>query len=110
MDDSAKTVDTFSATVVSVRRSRHSRDLGVFAAFFTFAIGLFLASMEGPYYIKDRADPSYAYLFNALDIDQGFSPYVIHHPGTTVQLIGAAVLRVKWWVESQFSSQPSIVL
>ncbi len=62
------------------------------AAVFTLVVGLFIAKVDGPYYNKNRSDPSYAYLFNALDIEQGVTPFLIQHPGTTVQLIGAAVI------------------
>ena len=109
MDRSAGPADLAWHDGVSVGRSRLSRVLAVLATIFTLAIGLFVANAEGPYFNKNRSDPSYAYLFNALDIEQGIAPFVIHHPGTTVQLIGAAVLRVKWWVESQISPQPPIV-
>lgn len=110
MDRSAGPADLASDDEMSsVRRSRLSRTLAVLATIFTLAIGLFIANSEGPYYNKNRSDPSYAYLFNALDIEQGIAPFVIHHPGTTVQLIGAGVLRFKWWMESQISSQPPIV-
>lgn len=103
-------VDAASAlNTVSVRGSRRARALGLFAAIFALATGLFVTIAEGPYHNKNKSDPSYAYLFNALDIEQGIPPFLIHHPGTTVQLIGAAVLRAKWWIRSQVSSQPPIV-
>ncbi len=99
MDHGAPT-DISSHPGVSARR-RLSRTLGGLAAVFTLAIGLFIANVEGPYYGKSRFDPSYAYLFNALDIEQGVAPFLIQHPGTTVQLVGAAVLRVRWWIENR---------
>jgi len=52
-----------------------------------------LRNIEGPYY-DGFADPSYIYLFNSLNLIQGFNIGHVDHPGTPVQEIGAIVIKV----------------
>jgi hypothetical protein len=47
---------------------------------------------RGPYWLGSNSDPEYAYLLNALLIAEGRVPVHIHHPGTTLQSLGAGVL------------------
>jgi hypothetical protein len=51
-----------------------------------------LALCRGPLYLEVNADPEYAYLLNALLVAEGRAPRHTDHPGTTVQVIGAATL------------------
>jgi hypothetical protein len=53
--------------------------------------GAFLRA-AGPYYATAKFDPDYAYLCNSLNIAIGLPPSHVDHPGTTLQLLGAAVI------------------
>ncbi len=54
-----------------------------------------LTEKKGPLWLSPNLDPSYVYFLNSLLILHGQPPAHIDHPGTPVQLIGAAVLRSK---------------
>jgi hypothetical protein len=49
----------------------------------------------GAHWIAVYYDPDYHYLLNALSVAEGHAPHHIDHPGTTVQELGAAVLRMR---------------
>src|SRR5688572_3806353 len=49
---------------------------------------------RGPYYLAPYLDPDYAYLCNSLNLAIGKPPYHVHHPGTSVQALGAAVITI----------------
>ena len=53
-----------------------------------------LRTSRGPQWLGFNVDPAYAYLFNSLLLAEGMGARHTDHPGTTVQLIGAATLRV----------------
>ena len=59
-------------------------------------LSLYFKSAKGEYYIFRYFDPSYAYLANGLNLAQlnGSSVGHIDHPGTTVQVICAIVIRI----------------
>jgi hypothetical protein len=57
------------------------------------ALALASASVRGPFYLEINIDPEYAYLLNSLAIAQGRSAGHTDHPGSTVQLLGAATIR-----------------
>jgi len=57
-----------------------------------FISSLILTSLHGPYYLGSNFDPEYAYLLNSLNILLGETPGHTDHPGTSVQLLGAAVI------------------
>ena len=69
----------------------------IYAVFFIPILFLFsclqLKSAAGPYYLGNNLDPSYLYLVNSLYILNGLPPDFIQHPGTTLQLWGALVIR-----------------
>jgi len=56
-------------------------------------LSFYLQRINGPYFLCTNADPDYVYLFNALNLATGVAPVHVDHPGTTLQLWGAAVLR-----------------
>src|SRR6266496_3808181 len=58
-----------------------------------FGIASVFNSGRGPFYCGYYYDPDYNYLFNALNLSLGFRPEHIDHPGTTVQLFGAAIIK-----------------
>ena len=45
--------------------------------------------------VYDFGDPDFGYLLNSLLIAIGHSPFHIDHPGTTLQLLGALLIRVR---------------
>ncbi|MEK7269832.1 MAG: hypothetical protein AAB215_02690, partial [Planctomycetota bacterium] len=53
-----------------------------------------LNGLRGPFWLGTRSDPEYAYLLNSLNLAHGKGPEHVDHPGTPVQVFGAAVLRV----------------
>ncbi len=61
-----------------------------------FCLPLILKSYYGPYFLGYNSDPDYAYLLNSLNIINGIPPGHTDHPGTTVHLLGAVGLIVKW--------------
>jgi len=58
-----------------------------------------LNSTRGPYWIGYNSDPSYAYLLNSLNLAESKEVGHTDHPGTTLQLLGAATLRVSHAVD-----------
>ena len=54
------------------------------------AAAVVLNQARGPFWAN--ADPSYAYLFNSLLIVSGNAPFHLDHPGTPLQIAGAAVV------------------
>lgn len=72
------------------------RDLAVLAVMpvlFVVAV-LLMREHGGPYWVWHVIDPSYFYLFDSLHIATLHWPGHPYHPGTPVQVIGAAVLRL----------------
>jgi hypothetical protein len=51
-----------------------------------------LLNAKGPYWLAYNSDPDYAYLLNAVNVANGTPPGHVDHPGTSIQLIGAAVV------------------
>ena len=60
--------------------------IGIFALFFKHAVG--------PYWLSLNNDPSYIYLLNALYLVGGISPIFIQHPGITLQLLMAGLIKL----------------
>ncbi len=48
----------------------------------------------GPFWLGVNSDPSYIYLISSLHILDGIPPIFVVHPGTTLQVLGAAVFRL----------------
>lgn len=52
-------------------------------------------SVRGPFALIKNSDPSYVYLANGLLLLEGIRPFHTDHPGTPVQILGAATLALK---------------
>jgi hypothetical protein len=52
--------------------------------------------LRTPFYLSRVTDPSYIYLFNALNLAELAPPVHVDHPGTPVQLLGALAIRAEW--------------
>jgi hypothetical protein len=63
-----------------------------------FSLSLVFADLKGPYYLGQNSDPEYVYLFNALNIANFEAPRHTDHPGTTLQLLGATVIRGSYYL------------
>jgi hypothetical protein len=59
------------------------------------ASALAYSTLKGPYWKSGESDPEYAYLLNALSVAELVPPAMVEHPGTTVECLGAALIRVK---------------
>ncbi len=59
---------------------------------FLFCV-ILLKSARGPYWICTNLDPEYAYLLNSLNFAEGLPIGHVDHPGTTLQVAGAFILR-----------------
>lgn len=55
--------------------------------------------------MAQNSDPEYAYLFNSLNIAKFEAPTHTDHPGTSLQLLGAVVIRASYF----FSGKTSLV-
>jgi hypothetical protein len=65
----------------------------LFAACLVF-IAVLLRYCSGPFYFGNNSDPSYFYLYNFLYILEGKSLEFVDHPGATLDMLGAAVVRI----------------
>ncbi|MDQ7783785.1 MAG: hypothetical protein RDU20_12960 [Desulfomonilaceae bacterium] len=71
----------------------------------TVPLGLRLMAARGPHWLGHNNDPHYHYLVDSLHAARFKVSSHVDHPGTTVQLIGAAAIRVK----HVFSGQSELV-
>ncbi len=79
---------------MNTSRIQSRRFLGILAATLAvMAVLVVLAWARGPFWLGTNLDPDYAYLFNGLLIATGRPPEHVDHPGSTIQLLIAAVLR-----------------
>ena len=62
-----------------------------------------IANVRGYYWLGINYDPDYPYLFNALNIANLKTPGHTDHPGTTLQILGAIVLKISYFIESIFN-------
>ena len=60
-----------------------------------FITGCLIKDAGGPYFLN-YYDPSYVYLINSLNLLQLSSVGHFDHPGTTVQVLGAIILKLKF--------------
>ncbi|HEY2743182.1 MAG TPA: hypothetical protein VGL86_01110 [Polyangia bacterium] len=58
------------------------------------ALALALLHWKGPFFMGRNSDPDYVYLLNALNVAQGKVPLHNDHPGTTVQVLGGALVEI----------------
>lgn len=73
-----------------------------FSVFLFIPIVLFLTSCslkdnQGPYFANYQYDPSYVYLISSLNLSQFSSIKHVDHPGTPLQVIGAAVVILSYY-------------
>ena len=61
-----------------------------------FVLSVIVANHHGPYFLRNNFDPDYNYLLNSLSLLKFHTPGHTDHPGTTLQILGAAVLLFKW--------------
>ncbi len=61
-----------------------------------FGLSVLLTHVHGPYYLRNNFDPDYIYLLNSLSLLTWHSPAHTDHPGTTLQILGAAVIFFQW--------------
>lgn len=59
-----------------------------------------LKQARGPYWMGSNYDPDYAYLLNSLNLAQGHGIGHWDHPGTPVQIIGAIVIRLAYFIKT----------
>ena len=87
--------------VTGPRWSRRARSIALRLALVApvpLAVGFVAAELrraEGPFWLATNQDPAYTYLFDSLRVAVGLPPNQVLHPGTTVHLLGAAVLRAQ---------------
>jgi hypothetical protein len=55
-----------------------------------------LTKHHGAYFLRNNFDPDYNYLLNSLSVLYLRTPGHTDHPGTTLQILGAAILLLKW--------------
>ncbi len=61
---------------------------------FYLAVALWARSAGGPLWLWFNLDPDYFYLLDALNIVNLTTPGHVYHPGTTVQWLGALILKL----------------
>lgn len=61
--------------------------------FIVMGLSIKLKSATGPYWLGVNSDPSYIYLMNSLYIVDHITPIFTDHPGTTLQILGAVVIK-----------------
>ncbi|MBT6561620.1 MAG: hypothetical protein HON76_03735 [Candidatus Scalindua sp.] len=76
-----------------------------------FVLSIYLTSRKGPYYLGLNLDPEYVYLLSSLELLQyslnplNFSsPSHTDHPGTTLQILGALVMHIKYSLTGIFNT------
>lgn len=57
-------------------------------------VSIWMHYTAGPFWLWSNLDPDYWYLFDSLNMINGDAPKHIAHPGTTVQWIGAILIKV----------------
>jgi len=56
-------------------------------------LALMMKKAVGPYWLGPNSDPAYQYLINSLHVLEGKTPSHFEHPGTTLQILGAIVIK-----------------
>lgn len=57
------------------------------------AAAFWVRASSGPFWLWFNLDPDHVYLMSSLTLGEGRAPGHVDHPGTTVQALGAAVLK-----------------
>ena len=66
----------------------------IIATIFLVAVACLFRYCSGPFYFGNNSDPSYFYLYNFLYILEGKSLEFVDHPGTTLDILGALVVKI----------------
>lgn len=66
-----------------------------------FIISFSLRQSQGPYFLNTHYDPVYPYLISSLNLVQFSQVTLVEHPGTSVQLIGAAVIKIFYLIDGK---------
>jgi len=56
-------------------------------------LSVLLKIATGPYWLGANLDPAYLYLVNSLYLIENLTPSFVDHPGTTLEVLGAVVIR-----------------
>lgn len=83
-----------SATAASSASSKWIPWLLLLPPAILVGVYLLVLRVTGPFFLAANVDPDYAYLFNGLNIAVGEAPEHTDHPGTPLQLLGAAWIRL----------------
>lgn len=77
-----------------------------------FITSYLLKESQGPYYTNSQYDPGYVYLISSLNLSQmsGYGVGHIDHPGTPVQVIGAAVIKLSYVISGSEDNMVKDVL
>ena len=59
-----------------------------------FLTAFSIKNYEGPYWLGSNSDPEYVYLLNSLNLSQFRQVQYVDHPGTTLEVLGAGVIKV----------------
>ncbi|MEO8209840.1 MAG: hypothetical protein ABI840_04735 [bacterium] len=59
---------------------------------------------QGPFFYGNDYDPAYAYLVSSLNVSEFKDHKFYFHPGTTEQIIGAAVIKLVYLSQSDYSN------
>jgi len=62
-----------------------------------------VGNQKGPYFWTPNQDPDYAYLVDSLNIVNSTEPGMFQHPGTTLSMLGAGVILVSYFIQSQLT-------
>jgi len=73
-------------------------------------LSVVMMRIRGPYNQGLNFDPEYEYLFSFINLATGHPSYFVHHPGTPLQIFGAAIVFLQWLVTAPFSGWPSLAV
>ena len=59
-----------------------------------------MKSAVGPYWLSPNNDPAYLYLVNFLYLIDNITPNFTDHPGTTLQVLGACIIKLLHFSEN----------
>jgi len=74
-----------------------------------FAVAAF-REFRGPYSLGPHMDPEYFYLFNATKLADGHQPSSFFHPGVTLMVTSAVVIKAKWLFESLRGAEDPLIV
>jgi len=69
-----------------------------------FLLSFSLRKAQGPYFYNTHYDPTYAYLISSLNLSEFKDINFFFHPGSTLQIIGAVVIKLVYLVQGDYIS------